>query len=319
MAGVSEPTASRSLRDDPQISQRTRALVSLVAEQVGYVPNAAARNLARRRSQTLGLMVPDVTDPVHGQIVSGFEQEATRRGYVLLVSSFRYDGDLEDRGLRALVSNQAAGIAVFGGVVEPDLVRVRHRGANLVFIGPEYLGGLRDARATGTIQADDDAGMRAAVRGALALGYTKVAFLNGPHVASNVRRRTAVAVALDLAGAERPRNYDLREGGLTRIAERIVHDGRDLVICFDDQRALRLLSTFNALGVQVPGEVGVIGFDDIPFASISNPPLSTVVVPYEEMGQIACRILLEQLRSGAPAPSITLDVEVVLRGTTAPQ
>jgi LacI family transcriptional regulator len=66
MAGVSEPTVSRSLRDDPQISERTRAFVHRIAEQLGYVPNAAARNLALRRSQTVGLMVPDVTDPVHG-------------------------------------------------------------------------------------------------------------------------------------------------------------------------------------------------------------------------------------------------------------
>ena len=128
-----------------------------------------------------------------------------------------------------------------------------------------------------------------------------------------------MAVALELAGAEKLRIYDAHKAGLTRISERIVHDRRDLVLCFDDQRALRLLSAFNGLGVAVPGDVGVIGFDDIPFASISNPPLSTVAVPYEAMGQIACRILVEQLRSGAPAPSITLDVEVVLRGTTAQQ
>ncbi len=91
MAGVSEPTASRSLRDDPQISERTRAAVRRIAEQVGYVPNATARNLARSRSQTLGLLVPDVTDPVHGQIVSAFEYAVTSRDYSLLVSNFRYD------------------------------------------------------------------------------------------------------------------------------------------------------------------------------------------------------------------------------------
>ena len=132
VAGVSEPTVSRSLRDDPQISARTRAYVRQIAEQLGYVPNAAAQNLALRRSQTFGLMVPDVTDPVHGQIVSGFEDEATKHGYVLLISNFRYEPTQEYLGLRALISNQAAGIAIFGGVVDPALVQPRSRGTNLV-------------------------------------------------------------------------------------------------------------------------------------------------------------------------------------------
>src|SRR5262249_15444735 len=134
VAGVSEPTVSRSLRDDPQISERTRAFIRQIADQLGYVPNAAAQNLALRRSQTIGLMVPDVTDPVHGEIVSGFEAEATRQGYVLLISNFRYEPSLEHRGLTTLISNQAAGIAIFGGVVDPALVRPRNRGTNLVFV-----------------------------------------------------------------------------------------------------------------------------------------------------------------------------------------
>src|SRR5689334_21609538 len=95
VAGVSEPTVSRSLRDDPQISAETRAFVRQIAEQLGYVPNAAARNLTLRRSLTVGLMVPDVTYPVHGQIASGFEDEATRQGYVLLISNSRYTASLE--------------------------------------------------------------------------------------------------------------------------------------------------------------------------------------------------------------------------------
>src|SRR5262249_16483965 len=154
-------------------------------------------------------MVPDVTDPVHGQIVSGFEDEATRQGYVLLVSNFRYDSGLEYRGLRALISNQAAGIAIFGGVIDPTLVQPRNRGANLVFIGPDnprWVNVGQD-RIGSTIVADDAAGMTSAVQAALALGHRRFAFLDGPAVASNVRRRTAAAAALEAAGMERLRVY----------------------------------------------------------------------------------------------------------------
>jgi DNA-binding LacI/PurR family transcriptional regulator len=317
MAGVSEPTVSRSLRDDPQISERTRAFVHQIAEQLGYVPNAAARNLALSRSQTVGLMVPDVTDPVHGQIVSGFEDEATRQGYVLLVSNFRYDPGLECRGLRALISNQAAGIAIFGGVIDPALVQPRNRAANLVFIGPENLSSLSQRPPSSTIMADDAAGMVEAVNECLRLGYRRFGFLDGLGVASNVRRRTAAGHALEATGCERLRVYKSAHDDYSAVASRLVQDRRDLVLCFDDQRALKLLSALTRLGVSVPDDLGIIGFDDIPFASISNPPLSTVAVPYEQMGQLACAMLMEQLADDAPLASASLEVKLVLRGTTA--
>ena len=319
VAGVSEPTVSRSLRDDPQISERTRAFVHRVAEQLGYVPNAAARNLALRRSQTVGLMVPDVTDPVHGQIVSGFEDEASRQGYVLLVSNFRYDPGSEYRGLQALISNQAAGIAIFGGVIDPTLVHPRSRSANLVFIGPENLSSLNQSPNVSTIMADDALGVGEAVSESLRLGYHRFGFLEGPAVASNVRRRTAAASALAAAGAERLRVYKSTRDDFMAVAKRLVQDRRDLVLCFDDQRALRLLSALTRLDVRVPGDIGIIGFDDIPFASISNPPLSTIAVPYEQMGQLACVMLMEQFSTSAPSPSVAVSVKLTLRNTTSPR
>jgi DNA-binding LacI/PurR family transcriptional regulator len=316
-AGVSEPTVSRSLHEDPQISVRTRALVQQIAEQLGYVPNAAAQNLALRRSRTLGLVVPDVTDPVHGQIVSGFEIEAARLGYVLLVSNFRYDPTLEYRALRTLISNQAAGIAIFGGVVDPALVRPRARGTNLVFVGPEHLSSFEQDPYPSSIWADDRSGMSIAVTEALRLGYRAFGYLEGPGVASNVRRRSTAATTLQAASMDELRVYKSRGDEFAAAARRIIQDRRDLVLCFDDQRALRLLSALYKLGARVPEDIGIIGFDDIPFASISNPPLSTVSVPYEHMGQLACTMLAEQISSHTVSPSVTLPVNVQLRNTTA--
>jgi DNA-binding LacI/PurR family transcriptional regulator len=316
MAGVSAPTVSRSLRDDPQISERTRIFVRQIADQLGYVPNAAASNLALRRSKTIGLMVPDVTDPVHGQIVSGFEDEATRQGFVLLVSNFRYQPALEDRGLKTLISHQAAGIAIFGGVIDPVLVRPHHRAANLVFIGPENLSSLDQEPPRATIMADDATGIAAAVSESVQLGYRRFGFLNGPGVASNVRRREAARNALKAAGMDRMRVYESAGDDFTGVARKLGQDRRDLVLCFDDQRALKLLSALHRLGIRVPDDLGLIGFDDIPFAAISNPPLSTVAVPYEHMGQMACAMLMEQLLTGTSAASVRLDVHLVLRRTT---
>lgn len=317
VAGVSEPTASRSLRGNTQISARTRGMVVRVADQLGYLPNATARNLAMRSSKTLGLMVPDLTDPVHGQIVSGFEEEASRHGYVLLISNFRYDQSAESRGLRTLLSNQAQGATIFGGVMDPSLVRSMARGANVVFIGPEHLSALDGFESFSTITADDAAGIAEAVNRAISLGYRRFGYVNGPMVASSVRRRNAAQLAIEQHGLERLRIYEYDHLVVDALSSRLLQDDRDIVLCFDDQRALRLLSALRAVGARVPEQIGVIGYDDIPFAAISNPPLSTVAVPYEEMGRMACRMLLEQTTSGMPQQTLTAAVEVVLRGTTA--
>jgi LacI family transcriptional regulator len=118
---------------------------------------------------------------------------------------------------------------------------------------------------------------------------------------------------------ERLRIYKGARDDFTTLARRLVHDRRDVVLCFDDQRALKLLSALHQLGINVPDDLGIIGFDDIPFASISNPPLSTVAVPYEQMGQLACAMLMQQLSTETPSASISLEVKLTLRSTTAPR
>jgi LacI family transcriptional regulator len=319
VAGVSEPTASRSLRGEARISARTREIVRQVADQLGYIPNATARNLAKRMSETLALMVPDVTDPVHGQVVSGFEAEATRRGYVLLVCNSRYNPETEARGLYTLVGSQADGIAIFGSVLDPASARSMYFGASRVLICPEHLSELQDSDLPGRIKVDDAAGITEVVNRAVSAGYRRFGYLNGPAVASAVRRRNAAAAELKVRGLERLRVYEYEGMAVGAVATRIVQDGCDLILCFDDQRALRLLSALQIAGVGVPEQIGVVGFDDIPFAAISNPPLSTVAALYEEIGRLACTMLLDQLATGVPAPSVTLRPQVVFRGTTAIQ
>jgi LacI family transcriptional regulator len=319
MAGVSVPTASRSLRDDPQITLATRVAVRWAADRLGYVPNAAARNLANRSSKTLGLMVPDVTDPVHGQIVSGFEREVTRHGYVMLMSNSRYDADAERRGLSTLIGNQVEGIAIFGGVMDLAAIHAFAEGTRLAFIGPENLeAALKGFGDQNTITVDDASGVAQVVEQTAALGYRRFGYVSGPTIASCVRRRNACVAAVAAFGLERLRVYEFEDIPIDRLCHRIIRDGRDIVLCFDDQRALRLLGALHDAGIKVPEQLGVVGFDDIPFAGISNPSLSTVAVSYEEMGRLACEMLLDQVTSGdTTSPAATIEGRVVLRGTTA--
>jgi DNA-binding LacI/PurR family transcriptional regulator len=230
------------------------------------------------------------------------------------VANSGYDGETETRALMTFISNQARGIALFASVNDPVQSQSRPHGDNLVFIGPENVGSRGTDSAAGIIQADDASGISEAVRAAAAAGYRSIAYLGGPKVASNARRRLAASRSARKAGLGF-RGYD-SAGPIDSVAARMVHDGADVIACFDDQRALRVLDALRQLGVRVPEEVGVIGFDDIPFAGLSNPRLTTVAVPYLDMGRMACRMLLDGIDSHRPVPSVRIPTTLVQREST---
>jgi DNA-binding LacI/PurR family transcriptional regulator len=319
IAGVSDATVSRALRDDPQISEATRRAVKRVADQLGYIPNATARSLAKRTSQTLGVLVPDVTDPAHGQFVLGFELEAAAQGYVILVSNSRYDEAVELKAHQTFLSNQADGIAVFSSVLDPIAALTRQTMGNVVLVEPQNVGALGLELKTGVIRLDDAAGIAEAVRIAVEMGHSRAGYLSGPAVAANVRRRQAAVRSLEEAAVDPLILLGSDALSIDAIAARIRQEGCDVVLCFDDQRAFRLLDVLRDQRIRVPEDVGVIGYDDVPFARISNPRLTTIAVPYQEIGAIACRMLLEQAASGVAAPSITVPVEFILRESLTPR
>lgn len=291
-AGVATSTVSRSLRDDPQISERTREAIKRIAADFQYIPNASARTLAGSSSRMLGLVVPDVTDPVHGQIVHGFEAAARRHDYTVIVASSAYDTAQELVALRAFTANQVEGMATFGGTLSPAAVRAQPIG-NIVFVNPENVDEAGVAEERALITLDDEGGLEEAVRTAVSMGNRRLGFLVGPARASSVRRQgTVVRVAAEL-GLPPVRLIEGADARPDAAGRRIRRERLDVVICYDDQRALVLLDALRKAGIRVPDDVGVIGFDDIPQAAISNPRLTTVSVPHADMGRLAAEALIE--------------------------
>ncbi len=310
-AGVATSTVSRSLRDDPQISQRTRDAVKRIAAEFQYIPNASARTLAGSASRMLGLVVPDVTDPVHGQIVHGFEAAARRQGYTVIIASSGYDAGQELLALHAFTANQVEGMASFGGTLSPGAVRSEPVG-NVVFMNPENLGDAGPPAARGLITFDDEGGIEEAVRTAVSMGNRRLGFLVGPPRASGVRRQSAVlrvAAELGLPPVRLIEGADARPDAAGR---RIRRERLDVVLCYDDQRALVLLDALRNADIRVPEDVGVIGFDDIPQAAISNPRLTTVSVPHADIGMLAAEALIEG-RSGQLPASTRFPARLVVR------
>ncbi|MEY2400295.1 MAG: LacI family transcriptional regulator, partial [Ilumatobacteraceae bacterium] len=179
-ASVSVATVSRALSGDPQISEATQVRVRQIADNLKYVPNVAARNLVLQSSATFGLMTPDVTDPIHAQVVTGFQQQAAEREYSVILSNGFRDAGTERRALREFAAHRVAGAAVMGSVLPQREVKRLLAPSPVLFIGSEHVSssGVADDMARGCLRPDDRDGMNQVVDHLIARGYRSVAYVS---------------------------------------------------------------------------------------------------------------------------------------------
>jgi LacI family transcriptional regulator len=326
LAGVSTATASRVVSSsDYPVSAAARARVLEAARTLDYVPNALARGLLKSRVPVVAVMVHDITDPYFAEVVRGVEDGAAAAGYLVITCSSERDAERERSYVRLLRSIRAAAV-VFAGSgldapslneeIERHLAAMRADGAAVVHLSPHALGAPE-------VSVDNAAGIAAMVAALVALGHRRIAFLAGP---------TSLFVARErLAGYRR----GLESAGIA-FDERLVvrtsfdHDGGALgvdtllsgaapftaICCANDLLALGALQRLAELGVDVPGDVSVAGFDDISTAALTAPTLSTVRLPLREMGRLGFEHADRVLAGETPDPRL-LPTEVVLRGSTA--
>lgn len=319
---VSGSTASRALADDPRIGAATRLAVKAAAIEMNYVPNAAARSLRARRTRALGLLLPDLRDPVHGQVASAFEQEARAQGYGVMVVAGERDPGRERLALRIFAEHGTDGVAVVSGLLSPRELRDRVDPDRLVLVWPDHRSLPRrdGARTPGVIQTDDASGVRAAVEHLIANGCRRIAYVEGGVRASNTIRAETVASTLRAHGERFPMQTfpapvdAWRDPG--QLAARIAADLPEALVCYDDQLALGLMDALRQHGIRIPDDMQIVGFDGIPFAAIANPRLTTVAVPSAELGRAAATSLIRAIHDGALPEGVLLPVEVVVRQST---
>jgi DNA-binding LacI/PurR family transcriptional regulator len=322
-ASVSGSTASRALADDPRISKATRDLVKAAATDLHYVPNAAARSLRVRRTRTLGLLLPDVRDPVHGQVASAFELEASLAGYCVIVVSGERDAARERIGLRTFAEHGTDGVAVVSSLISPRELRERVDPDRLVHAWPDHRTMPRTGGPPppGVVQTDDSSGVRAAVEHLIDGGCRTIAYAGDGVRASNTVRAEATAATLRQRGVRRALRTLVAgnaPGRADELAAEVASAGPDAVVCYDDKLALELMDALRRLGIRVPDDIGIVGFDGIPFAAISNPRLTTVAVPTAEIGRLAATLLIQAVHDGALPDGVLLPVELVVRESTRP-
>ena len=320
VAGVSTATVSHVVNKTRFVSEEVRARVLEAVEQCGYYPNAHARSLASGRSQTLGLLISDISNPFFPELVKAIETAAFERGYDVILSNTNYDPERTSRYVRRLIGRKVAGVALMTSELDAELVaELARREVSVVFLD---LG--ESGVHMSNLRVDYEAGIEEAIRHLAGLGHVEIAFVSGPaHLRSAARRLEAFRASLRRhlpSAPERIWQGDFKLSGGREAARGMLESGElpTAVVAANDLMAMGAMAEFRAAGLQLPQEVSVVGFDDIAFAALCEPPLTTVCLPRAELGRRAVEALLETINHPEQlGTEIDIPTHLVTRGSTA--
>ena len=318
LAGVSAMTVSRVINGRGDVRRETRQRVMRAIAQLEYSPSQAARSLTTHRSHTLGLLVPDITNPFFPAIVRGAEDVAWNEGYAVSLTNTVEDQERERSALEHFVRHRVDGLIVCSARL-PDAVLGtllgRHPACVLVNREPP------PGATASCVEVDDALGTRLAFNHLVAAGRRTIGLLAGPlRSASSHRRRAGFRDGLEAAVMER--SLDLVEdgepgedGGRSAMHKLLARrPDLDAVVCYNDVVALGALLALAESGRVVPADVAVVGCDDIRLAGLTVPPLTTLRTDTYALGRQAAELLFERIRGGAPR-RIVLKPELVVRAS----
>jgi LacI family transcriptional regulator len=324
LANVHKATVSRALNTltEHQVSAETAKRVKRAARQLGYVPNVMARGLRTSLSMTIGVIIPDLTNPFFPPIIRGIENYLQPRGYTALLANTDGDDAIEVASFESLLERRVDGFILATGRHGDQSVVAQAYEANVLAVMLN-----RDAGSIPypLVTGDDASGIGAAVDHLVELGHRDILHIAGPLNLSTsivrsdaftascgairgVRGRVVEAESLSIEAGQKSMN-DVLSGGT----------GPTAVIGGNDLLALGALRSMKSHGLRCPEDVSVIGFNDMIFAEDFAPPLTTVRVPTFDMGAEAARLLLRNIQAGAQEPvRITLPVSLIVRSSTGP-
>jgi LacI family transcriptional regulator len=321
-AGVSTATVSRALNTPSVVAPDTLSRVLKAIDKLGYRPNVFAQGLTTRRSRLLGILLPDIHGEYYSELLRGADAEARRLGFHLLVGT---EGrDTESPLLLSNVVGFVAGLAVM--ITEPNeklWTEAHATGLPLVVIDESLHGNGVDR-----VQVDNRAGTREAVEHLLgSVAPDRCFFVGGPKENFDTSERAKVFTEVLAKHGRKASPEQTRYGEYSvewgeQAAEQIFRKRSAApigVLAGDDEIAFGLLAAAKDLGIGVPAELRIIGFDDTRLASLVRPQLSTVRVPVAELGAAAVRMLAERVQEPARlSATMTLPTQLVVRGTSRP-
>jgi LacI family transcriptional regulator len=322
--GLSRTTISMILNDVPEATrfpEETRQRVVESAKRLGYRPNYFARSLGQRRTYLIGVTAPDFGDGFEAALLSGFQRHLLNTGYTSLVSTHLWSPSLLKRNVETLCDRGAEGLLLINSTPSesPGIPAVT------ICTDRSPIWGTR-------VSIDNALGVSKAINHLVSLGHREIAFIKGPEGSGDTEERWNAVVAtcktlglrvepgltVQLERLQRPSTGHAEEGRIA--AQKLLRRGNPFtaVVAFNDISALGAMTALREAGHKVPEDVSIMGFDDIEFASIAYPPLTTIRQPLQEMGATAAELLIRKIGSDESAQDICVSPELIVRGSTCP-
>ncbi|MEO0389895.1 MAG: LacI family DNA-binding transcriptional regulator [Pseudomonadota bacterium] len=316
-AGVSTATVSRCLNSPDQVGGETRKRVMAAVSELGYAPNFGARALAAKQTNTVGVVIPTMENAVFARGIQAFQEELGRHGKTLLIASSSYQTELEDAQIRALVSRGADALLLIGYDRSPDLYAFLATRGVPTLVAWSFAEGLNQA----AIGFDNRAAMAELARLVIGHGHRNIACISAPTATNDRARgrvegaRQAIAEA-GLGGdamllVETP--YGIENGETAFRQVMATAPDTTAVMCGNDVLAIGALRAAREMGLSVPDDVSITGFDDIELAILAEPALTTVHVPHREMGRRAAAMLIAMLNQAETPTRVRLLTEIRMR------
>lgn len=322
LARVSVSTVSHVMNGTRRVSEETRGDVLAAVEELSYKPNLLAKGLKTRRTYTIGLLIPDIQNSFFTSVVRGVEDVALSCGYHLFLCNTDEDPGREEEYITELAKKRVDGLMVAPSARrESHFGRLRDEGMPFVFLDRDVEGVDADV-----VSVDNRTGMRLIAEHLVGLGHQRIGMISGPlDKASGYERHLGLRDALADLGVE-------LEDSLVRFGDFRTSGGREgagelldlpspptALVTANNQMTLGALLTVNEMGLDVPGDLSVVGFDDPEWAPLTGPPLTTLAQPIYEMGVRAARMLLEGIEDGPDEESrrVLLEPWLVVRESTA--
>ena len=322
-AKVSIATVSRAINCVPSVRPSLARRVHKAIEELGYYPNSHARALVSGRSRILGLMVSEITNPFFPEIVQTFEDLGFAHHYEILLCSTAQNPERFEVASRRMIERRVEGVAILTFGKEDQFIDTfRRRNVPAVFVDLESSSPLLK-----TVRIDYRHGIRQAVQHLAALGHGRIAFISGPaHLKTAMARKIAFTECLKEIGLRAsPKlfvegDHTMESGMKAMSALAVLQDRPSGVICSNDMTAIGVVRQAFELGLNVPSELSVVGFDDIPLAQFTTPPLTTVRMSQVEIATLAFGALLDSVevqRNRTSCEVYALRTDLVIRSSTA--
>lgn len=318
-AGVSRQTVSRAINNRDEISVETRARIMAIVEQMSYRPSSIARGLATQHTRTLGLVIPDVANPFFSEVARGAEQTAYAEGYTVFLCNTDENPQRELAILHLLEEQRVDGVVLCSSRLDEETLHTTlTRHPTVVLVNRQLAGD-----DFGSVLIDDEMGGQTITRHLLHTGHNTIGFLTGPPASRSGRKRvegyfaalTASGVAYD-PGWMRPCLPTVQGGYEAARALLTSHPEITAIFCYNDLVAIGTVQACHELGLAIPDDLAIVGFDDIPLAALVTPSLTTCRVSRYEMGAQAMKMLLERIEGCTlECQKVIMHPELIIRAS----